>query len=147
MEDVGVADIEFPLVINRITKNFNKRLGDFLVPYGLSKLHSLYLACLFRHRKGLTLNELNLLTGNDKANTSRAISDMVEKGFVSRSSYDNTKKYKVRLTEKGIDVGVAFVQTVNESVKKCFARLSQMEADFFKKIVFKLLQENEYDSD
>lgn len=146
MDEVGIRELEFPLVINRIAKTFNKRLGDFLVPYGLSKLHSLYLACLFRHRKGLTLNELNFLTGNDKANTSRAISDMEEKGFVIRSSYDNTKKYKVCLTEKGIDVGVAFVKTIKDSVKRMLAKLTEKETDFFKSIIFKLLQENEYDT-
>lgn len=146
MIEEGVTDLEFPLVINRITKNFNKKLGEFLLPYGLSKLHSLYLACLFRHRKGLTLNQLNILTGNDKANTSRAIADMEEKGFVTRSSYDNTKKYKVYLTDKGIDVGVAFVKQIKESVKRIFGKLSQKEADFFKDIVFRLFEGDEYDS-
>ena len=134
-------ELEFPILFNKLTKNFNKKLGDFLVPYGLSKLHSFYMVCLYMHKKGLTLNQLNFMTGCDKANTSRAISDMEDKGIVVRSSGDNEKKYKVMLTDKGINIGKDFVKSVKESIKRAFSSLTDKEVSVFHNVIFKLVKE------
>lgn len=134
-------ELDFPIMFNKITRNFNKKLGDFLMPYGLSKLHSLYLVCLYRHKKGLTLNQLNFLTGFDKANTSRAISDLEEKEITYRILGAGEKKYKVSLTEKGFSICKDFVKSIKESIKKTFASLTEKEMNFFQSIIFKLMNE------
>lgn len=139
-------ELEVPILFNRMNKNFNKGLGDFLVSYGLSKLHSFYMVCLYIYKKGLTLNQLNFLTGFDKANTSRAISDMEEKGIVDRVSNNTNRKYKVVLTEKGFNIGKDFIKTVKENIKKTFSVLTESEMSTFRFLVSKLLKGECYDT-
>lgn len=140
-ESSKLEEFGFPILFSKISKSFNKKFGDFLIPYGLSKLHAFYLMCLYKNKKGLTLNQLNIMTGCDKANTSRAISDMEEKDMVVRSSLGE-KKYKVILTDKGLDVGKVFMQSIKDSIKKTFAMLTEKELCFFQSIILKLSKEN-----
>lgn len=129
-------------MFNKIAKSFNKKFGDLLVPYGLSKLHSFYILCLHTHKNGLTLNQLNFLTGCDKANTSRAIADLEDKGIVMKSSMSNEKKYKVFLTEQGFQVAKEFVKEIKESIKKYFASLTEKEFAFLQNVLLKLSKES-----
>ncbi|MGN0961659.1 MAG: MarR family winged helix-turn-helix transcriptional regulator [Christensenellales bacterium] len=134
-------DLEFPILFSKISKCFNKKFGDYLIPYGLSKLHAFYLLCLYKHKKGLTLNQLNIMTGCDKANTSRAITDMEEKGIIIKINKENEKKYKVMLTEKGQNIGKEFVQSIKNHIKQTFSILSKNEIEVLKNVITKLIKE------
>ena len=136
-----LGELGFPILFSKLSKSFNKRFGDYLIPFGLSKLHAYYLMCLYKNKNGLTLNQLNIMTGCDKANTSRAINDMADKGIVERSGQECEKKYRVVLTKKGFDIGKDFMHSIKDSIKNTFSVLTEKELEFFQNIVKKLAKE------
>ena len=91
----NIENCVIPILFNKTNKEFTKAYDELLKPYGLTKFHGFYLICLYKNPQGLKLNDINHIIGCDKANTSRAIADLENKGFISKST-DNTneKKYK-----------------------------------------------------
>lgn len=128
INNINIFDIDLPIVLNKMSKNFNRDYGEFLKPYGLSKIHSLYLLCLHKRKDGMKLKELNEVIGCDKANTSRAISDLQEKGIICRNTEnENEKKYLVKLTEHGYNVSTKFAELVKQNVNKVISKLTKEE--------------------
>lgn len=132
------SQLDIPILFSKLSKNFNKKFGNYLNLFNMSKLHAFYLVCLFKNQQGLTLNQLNEMTGCDKSNTSRVISDMQEKDIVRKSS-DSDKKYGVCLTEKGINIASKFVEAIEIDIKKTLSILTLEEINIFKNIIEKLL--------
>ena len=132
-------ELNMPILFSKISKNFNKKFGDYLKTYGLSKIQAFYLVCLYKNDQGLTLNQLNDMTGCDKANTSRAISDMEVKGIVDRNNKDIEKKYGVYLTDKGKEITSEFVQAIKLDIKESLTVLTSEEVNVLQNIIKKLL--------
>ena len=109
----------FPLIFNKLIKNCNRQYDLFLKPYGLSKHHAFYLTCLHKFKEGLTMNNFNSIIGCDKANTSRAIADLLEKDLICKDKeFDNEKKYLVKLTPKGCELANSFVDDCKNYTQK-----------------------------
>ena len=128
-----------PLIFSKITKNCNRQYDIFLKPYGLSKHHAFYLTCLHKFKDGLKMNDFNNLIGCDKANTSRAISDLLDKGLICKSSeFENEKKYSIRLTSKGFEIADSFVQDSKKYMEALLDVLTDDECDSFMKTLKKI---------
>lgn len=137
----------FPILFNKINKNINKQYDKFLKPYALSKLHAFYLICLRKFDKGLKLNDLNSLIGCDKANTSRAITDLEEKGVVTRdTTFDNERKYFVKLTEYGNKIASYFINESKKKLNSMLSNLDEKEQEQLFYLINKLLKGEENDS-
>ena len=91
-----------PILFNKTNKLFTKLYDDLLKPYGLSKFHGFYLICLHKNPEGLKLNDFNQIIGCDKANTSRAMSDLESKGFIVRDSDSIIEKTSFHI--KGVEL-------------------------------------------
>lgn len=137
-----------PLVFSRITKNCNRQYDMFLKPYGLSKHHAFYITCLYKFKDGLKMNDFNNIIGCDKANTSRAIADLLEKGLICKSSeFDNEKKYSVKLNSKGFEIADSFIKDSKEYMEKMFGSLTEEEIKSFVQLLKKIsLMEIDYDT-
>lgn len=137
-----------PLIFSKITKNCHRQYDIFLKPYGLSKHHAFYLTCLHKFKSGLKMNDFNSIIGCDKANTSRAIADLLDKGLICKSSeYDNEKKYSVKLTDKGYDIADSFVKDSKKYMEAMLDVLSDEESQEFMRMLKKIVSvEIDYDT-
>jgi len=99
-----ISPTMLPVILNKLRKRLDKANSDLLKDYDLSKLHLLYLMVLFENKEGMTLNELSNYLDFDKANTSRAISQLISKEYVHKMEHGVLElKYRVALTPKGIN--------------------------------------------
>lgn len=89
--------------ISTINKNIQKIKTNKMKEFGLSGNHVMCLCYLAQYPGGLTATKLCELISIDKAATSRALSELVEKGYVYYPNLDHHKKYRAPavLTEKG----------------------------------------------
>ena len=129
-----------PMAFSKICKVFNKQYDECLKPYGLSKLHGFYLLTLIKNEKGLTLNEINDFIGCDKANTSRAVADLQDKGIIVKDISANTeKKFIVRLSEKGREIARKFAEYSKRFVEKCLSKLTLDESSELLRLIRKIV--------
>ena len=92
---------KFSLAIAEITHYLHKIAADEMSKYELKWSHALCLMVLSRFRQGITATKLCELCGRDKADVSRAIALLREKGLVEKN--DVVPKYRatIMLTEAG----------------------------------------------
>ena len=134
----------FPVVLDRIKKQIQKSVKNVLREYGLSGAHGMYLFTLYQ--KGpLTMKELSQYTGTDKANTTRVIADLHDKGFI----YDDrpekySRKYKVYLTKQGNTAAQAVEQAMKEFRETMFRCLSEEEKEQLSSILRKIVDHMEH---
>lgn len=130
-----------PMAFSKLCKVFNKQYDECLKPYGLSKIHGFYLLTLFKNMRGLTLNEMNDYIGCDKANTSRAVADLEDKGIIIKDVQENTeKKFIVRLSDKGKAIAKKFAEYSKKFVEKCLSKLSIDESSEFMRLIKKIVE-------
>ena len=128
MEIENFENCIIPILFNKTNKLFTKLYDDLLKPYGLSKFHGFYLICLHKNPEGLKLNDFNQIIGCDKANTSRAMSDLESKGFIVRDSDSIIeKKYMVKLTDVGKEVSDKFVNNIRKFGSSLMDKLTEDE--------------------
>lgn len=97
-----VSPILLPILLNKLRKRIDNACWDLLKKYNISKIHLLYMMALFEHSNGLTLKELSELLSFDKANTTRAISQLIDKGYVQKETQGGLEhKFKVIFTANG----------------------------------------------
>lgn len=94
---------KFVLEISTINKNIQKIKKSKMKEFGLSGNHVMCLFYLAQYPEGLTATKLCKLISVDKAATSRALSELVEKECVHYPDLSEHKKYRALavLTEKG----------------------------------------------
>lgn len=93
----------FSYAITEISRHWHKLTADEMAKYGLKGTHSIYLLTLYQNPEGLTAPMLCELCDRDKADVSRMMCIMEEKGLVSKQCTCGTKYRGVfRLTEAGI---------------------------------------------
>jgi len=139
MDIVDKFEMIIPVYINRLNKNLQKIYDELLKPYGLSKFHAFYLMFLMKFDKGLKLIELNEKIGCDKANTSRAIMDMENKGIIVKEGNTCEKKFIVKLTERGFQIANKFREMSRDCMKKMFGCLSDREQLEYSNLTEKML--------
>ncbi len=131
-----------PILFNKANKELTKVYDEFLKPYSLSKFHGFYLICLQKNPQGLKLNDINHIIGCDKANTSRAISDLENKGFITKSSDTcNEKKYIVKLSEQGEEIAGKFIGYIRKVSNSMLDKLTEEEQSQFVYLIQKMYGE------
>ena len=91
----------FSIAIFEISRCWHKLTADEMAKYGVKGAHAMYLLVLKRHGEGLTAAKLGELCARDKADVSRAVALMEEKGLVRRSEAAGTYRAKLTLTDAG----------------------------------------------
>lgn len=118
---------EFAICLNNLKKKIQKKVSDVLKPYNLSSMHSMYLATLLQEGE-MTLAELSRRLNFNRANTTRVIKDLIQKGYVGCDrSQTNLRKFNIYLTEKGKTLTEEFVSRMEEIRLTQNARLSKEE--------------------
>ncbi len=92
----------FSLAISEISKHWHKLTTDEMGKYGLKGPHSIYLLVMAKHDEGLTAPQICELCGKDKADVSRTMSVMEQKGLVKKEgSSHSLYRGLLKLTEDG----------------------------------------------
>lgn len=119
-----------------IDKFMDERFADM----GISKLEVKYLATLL-HNDGISLIELTNIIHMDKANTTRVITALEEKGYVVKHSNEkDSRKYKIFLTSKANNLKDKFVLFAKDLNTAAFKNISTEEKDRFNKTLAKILE-------
>lgn len=97
---------DFVGLISSIHKNIQKIKQGKMKEFGLSGNHVMCMVYLAQHPEGLTAAKLCQLISVNKAATSRALSELLEKGYVCYPDSGVQKKYRatVALTESGMEL-------------------------------------------
>jgi DNA-binding MarR family transcriptional regulator len=117
--------VKLPLVLGKIMKKLHSFADPILEKYELSRIHVHYLVALSDCEKALSAKELSEKLSVDKANTSRAINELLERGFVEKETEDQ-KSYPLRLTEQGKQVAKDLKE---HNAKQMMALLSVLTAE------------------
>ncbi len=122
----------FTTTITQIYKNLQKVKMQEMADLELRGIHVMCLFQLNRHPEGLTVTQLSNLCGEDKAATSRTVSDLVQKGFITT---DKEKKYRapIVLTENGQNVANQIDQQAAQAVEAVGQGLTEEEREIFYK--------------
>ncbi len=101
--------------IAEIHRYLHSIAADEMVKYGLKGPYAIYLLTLFRYDKGITAAEICDITYRNKADVSRAITSMEEKGLIRREGANY--RAKLYLTEEGKKIAVNLGERVKVAVE------------------------------
>lgn len=123
---------QFTTTITQIYKNLQKVKMQEMADLELRGIHVMCLFQLNRHPEGLTVTQLSSLCGEDKAATSRTVSDLMQKGLIST---DKEKKYRapIILTENGQTVANQIDKQATQAVDAVGQGLTNEEREIFYK--------------
>ena len=92
----------FSLAIFEISKHWHKIDAEEMAKYGLKGPHATYLLTISRFEEGITAPQLCELCGKDKADVSRMMTIMEQKGLVTKESvHQNMYRGVFKLTDEG----------------------------------------------
>lgn len=122
----------FSLALFEITRHWHKITSDEMEKYGLKGPHSVYLLALHQHPEGVTATQLVELCGRDKADVSRMISIMEQKGLVTREGVARSMyRNLLKLTEEGTAAAEFVCQRIRVAVELASKGLDDMRRKVF----------------
>ena len=89
----------FSLAISNIHRCWHKLAAEEMAKYGLNSPHAIYLNTLHCYPEGITAAKLCKLCGKDKADVSRMISILENKGLVCKNIAFSTKQSIINIKE------------------------------------------------
>lgn len=122
----------FTLSLSRLTSYWNKIATEEMASHGLKGAYIVYLIALYKTENGLTAANLCEMCVKDKAEVSRAMKAMEEKGLVKREQ-TTSKSYRARitLTDEGRKMTYDLRERIKLAVEKGGAGLTEEERDVF----------------
>lgn len=90
----------FSFAIFEISRCWHKLAAEEMEKYGLKGPYAVYLITMARYPEGVTAAQLSELSGRDKADVSRAMSQLEEKGLIMREG-KGPYRAQLKLTEEG----------------------------------------------
>ena len=129
--------------IHKLMKMIHQSLDNQSKVHNITRLHAPYIKLLSAFKSGLTQKELTERLGVDKANTSRAINDLIKKDYVKKDYQENLEiNYKLILTEKGMTVSKDLNDAVEDRYIELFSVLDLDELNEFSRIIKKITSED-----
>ncbi len=112
----------FTYAISEINRYWHTIASHEMSKYGLRGPFAVYLTVLYRHSDGVTSVQLGELCDKNKADVSRALSVLEEKGLAVREANNNSLyRAKIHLTKEG--------RLAAEQVQKAASRAVEMGGD------------------
>ena len=122
----------FSFALTELISSWNKIAADEMKPYGLKGSCVIYLIALFKMPEGLTAAKLCEMCSRDKAEVSRSIRILEEKGFVTRTNTTVTGyRANIKLTEKGREATNSLRERIKLAVEKGGKGLSDEQREVF----------------
>ena len=132
----------FSYAIAEISRCWHRIATDEMRKHGLKGPHAVFFTALYRHRDGLTAAELCTICAKDKAEVSRAVTQLEAQGLMKKGEQNqNRYRAKIKLTESGL----ALAEEINVQAKRAVEfggeGLSEDERQVFYKALI-LISEN-----
>ncbi len=122
----------FSLSISEIRRCWHKLAAEELAPYGLSSPHAVYLNALYQNENGITAARLGELCCKNKADVSRMVAIMEQRGLVQRESNGkNMYRALLKLTDTGKEAAVHVRERAAYAVEMAGAGLSDEQREIF----------------
>ena len=131
---------KFPVVLGKIMKKLHSFPDPVLEKYQLSRIHVHYLVHLEGCHQKLNAKALSDALGVDKANTSRALQDLINQGYVTKDS-DETVQNGLILTEKGTLVAQELKAQNKQEMNKLLSVLTKEEIAALRSILTKISEQ------
>lgn len=106
-----------------IYKSWCKLTGNVMENYGLKGTYAIYLLTIAGQDEGITAAQLSERCSRDKADVSRAVADMEQKGFIIKEG--NRYRAQLMLTEKGRELVERLENHADMAVNLAGADLSE----------------------
>lgn len=122
----------FSLAISEISRCWHRIANEVMKQYDLKGAYSVYFTTMSRFPEGLTATQLVEVCGRDKADVSRAMAAMEEKGLVCRKQ-NETRLYRARLalTEQGVTLAEQINERAKAAVEYASRGLSNEKREIF----------------
>ena len=122
----------FSLGLFELSRYWHRIAGEEMRRYGLKGPYSVYFTALRRYPEGLTPVELGKLAGRDKADVSRAMTALSEKGLIEKDTAQRKYRALLRLTEEGRQIADQICQKADAVVEYAGRDFSaQKRAEFY----------------
>lgn len=131
-------NLNFAKVLQDMNKTIHRREDEFLSKFNLSHFHAKYIANLYVHKQ-LSMSELTEIIRVDKANTTRAVKDLIDKGFVEKVG-EGERKFNLQLSEKGLLVAKQFKAQIDKFFKKVLEDFTGQERETLCVLLKKLFE-------
>ena len=122
----------FSLCIAQIDRCWHKLAAEEMAKYDLNSPHAVYLTTLYDNPEGVTAARLGELCGKNKADVSRMVTILENKGLVRKQTLDG-KLYRAKLllTQKGRQAACHVRQRAAVAVELAGAGLSDETREVF----------------
>ena len=130
----------FSTSIAQLIKSVQYLKSKKMAQYNLKGTTALCLCQILDSDDGLTAGELSVLGEIDKAQVSRCMSDLTERGFVCRQEETGRYKQKYRLTEKGRAAAEDISAAVLRVQRAVTEDISEQEINAFYNTLYKLCE-------
>ena len=121
---------KFSLSMFEISRCWHKLAAEEMAKYDLKGPHAIYLTVLQHNPEGLTAARLCELCGRDKADVSRALAVLEEKGMVIRES-GSSYRARIRLTEAGCAAADHVCRRASVAVELAGKGVSEADREVF----------------
>lgn len=124
---------EFSALVARADMALLKAKAEYVKPFGLRGVHVSCLLALLNAAGGLTASELSERCGVDRAQISRVVSELTERGLVCGTADGGRRRYRgsLCLTEEGKKTAAAMLGIVDEKLELVAAGLDAKELEIF----------------
>ena len=122
----------FSLAISEISRYWHKIATEELRKYHLKSSHAIYLTTMYHFQDGMTAPNLAKLCGKDKADVSRMMSIMENKGLITKEG-NRPNEYRgiLKLTEQGISVASQITKRAELAVEQAGKGLTEEKREIF----------------
>ncbi|MBQ9795818.1 MAG: MarR family transcriptional regulator [Clostridia bacterium] len=117
-------EIDFIKTTSNALKTFKKKEDEILLPFSLSSFHAKYIKLLHKFKE-MTMNKLTELIGVDKANTTRAVKELLDQQIVEKQG--GIRKFKLILTKKGVEIAEKFMFAFDNFFKRVLKDFTDAE--------------------
>lgn len=91
----------FLVALSGINRSWHKIASDEMEKYGLKGSYAIYLVTMLRYPEGITSAQLSEICDRNKADVSRSVSELENKGLAERDSESSRYRALIKLTDDG----------------------------------------------
>ncbi len=122
----------FSLAIFEISRCWHKLAAEEMAKYGLKGPHAIYLLTLMEHGAGMTAAQICEVCSRDKAEVSRSVALMEEKGLVKKDAVNqNAYRALLSLTEEGVRAAQHVTRRASVAVELAGGGITAEEREVF----------------
>ncbi|MEE0968794.1 MAG: MarR family transcriptional regulator [Clostridia bacterium] len=109
----------FMVALAGINRSWHRISTEVMEEYGLKGSYAIYLVTMPRYPDGITSAQLSEICGRNKADVSRAVSELEDKRLVERDTGDGKGRYRatIKLTEAGREAAEQVKKLANIAVE------------------------------